>query len=58
MSHDITSSLDISWDNPLVKDRLEDLGLRTYEILEQSVWQQKPSNIVAKEIVENKLKDL
>ena len=58
MSHDITTSLDISWDNPLVKDRLEDLGLRTYEILEQSRKQNKPTNIVAKEIVENKLKDL
>jgi len=58
MSHDITTSLDISWDNPLVKDRLENLVLRTYEILEQSQAQNKPTNIVAKEIVENKLKDL
>ena len=58
MSHDITTSLDVSWDNPLVKDRLEDLGMRTYEILEQSREQNKPTNIVAKEIVENKLKDL
>jgi len=58
ISHDITSSLDISWDNPLVKYRLENLSLRAYEILEQSREQNKPTNIVAKEIVENKLKDL
>ena len=58
MSHDITTSLDVSWDNPLLKNRLEDLGIRTYEILEQSREQNKPTNIVAKEIVESKLKDL
>jgi len=58
ISHDITTSLNVAWDNPLVKDRLEDLDLRAYEILEQSQEQNKPTNIVAKEIVENKLKGL
>lgn len=58
ISHDITTSLKVDWDHPLVKDKLKNIKQRVYDILSLSQAQKKPTNIVAKEIVENKLKDL
>lgn len=58
ISHDITTSLKTDWDHPLVKEKLENIGLKVYDLLSQSKIQNKPTNIVAKEIVEGKLKNL
>jgi len=58
ISHDITTSLKIEWDHPLVKEKLENIGLKVYDLLSQSKIQNKPTDVVAKEIVEGKLKNL
>jgi glutamate dehydrogenase/leucine dehydrogenase len=58
VTHDITTTLDIEWNDPMVKPKLMALHEKAYDILKISQEEDKPTTKVAKEMVEKKLKGL
>ena len=58
ISHDITTTLNIEWNDPMVKPKLLSLHEKAYDILKTSQEQDKSTTQVAKELVDNKLKGL
>lgn len=58
ISHDITTTLNIEWNDPMVKPKLLSLHEKAYDILKTSQEQDKSTTQVAKEIVDKKLKGL
>jgi len=58
ISHDITTTLNIEWDDPMVKPKLLSLHEKAYDVLKTSQDEDKSTTQVAKEMVDNKLKGL
>jgi glutamate dehydrogenase/leucine dehydrogenase len=58
ITHDITTTLDIEWDDPMVKPKLLALHEKAYDILKTSQEEDKPTTQVAKEMVDSKVKGL
>ena len=58
ITHDITATLNIEWNDQMVKPKLLSLHEKAYDVLKTSQEQDKPTTQVAKEMVDKKLKGL
>lgn len=58
ISHDVTTDLSLEWSHPLIKPKLEHIGKKVYDVLKLSRETNKPTIEIAKQLVEDKLKNL
>jgi len=58
ISHDVTTDLSLEWSHPLIKPKLEHIGKKVYDVLKLSQETNKPTIEIAKQLVEDKLKNL
>lgn len=58
ISHDVTTDLSLEWSHQLIKPKLEHIGKKVYDVLKLSRETNKPTIEIAKQLVEDKLKNL